>query len=247
MKFSYDSPEAFEEVFWRIFWPEKYTDDSILLWDTGDFKEEAHIFFGEHMKKILALRRPDRPEDGRYISKNNGNIGRLGLIRKMFPDAKILVPIRHPLEHAGSLLRQNRNFIEMQNNEPFVRKYMADLGHYEFGDLHRPVNFSEVENLLFGRDPLEIDYWLAYWIATFQHIFEQRVNIILISYEATCADGKRAITNLCEKLEISPEGMLDDACSILKAPPPPRIDKMKCDPKLFCRAEELYEALSALT
>ncbi len=135
MQVGYDSPEAFEEIFWRAFWPEKYTDIGIALWGADDIKDEARTFFVEHMKKIIALRRPDRVRDGRYISKNNGNIARLDLIGRMFPEAKILVPVRHPLEHAASLLRQHRNFIEMHKDEAFIRRYMADLGHYEFGEL----------------------------------------------------------------------------------------------------------------
>jgi hypothetical protein len=33
---SFDSPEAFEEILWRAFWPHKYTDSRIELWGPGD-------------------------------------------------------------------------------------------------------------------------------------------------------------------------------------------------------------------
>ncbi|MCD4811292.1 sulfotransferase [bacterium] len=245
MQFGYDSPEAFEEILWRAFWPEKYTDTSIALWGADDIKDEARAFFVEHMKKIIALRRPDRMSDGRYISKNNGNLARLDLIGRMFPEAKILVPVRHPLEQTASLLRQHRNFIEMQNNEAFISRYMADIGHYEFGKLHRPIAFLGTDKLLSNRNPLQIDYWLAYWIAAFEYVLARRDKVILISYEAACADGLRALTDICAQLEIPDEAMLDKAASIFKTPSSPRGDKIEFDHKLRVRAEELYGDLIA--
>lgn len=243
MQFGYDSPEAFEEVLWRAFWPEKYTANSIALWRANDKKEEAQTYFVEHMKKIIALRRPDRLNDGRYISKNNGNIARLDLIGKMFAEAKILIPVRQPVEHAASMLLQHRNFIERHKKEPFIRRYMADLGHYEFGDLHRLISFPGVDELIYDREPLTIDYWLGYWIAAFEHVLMRRDLVTLISYEATCADGRRALAEICEKLEIRDEGMVDKASLIFKAPAAKRGDKLKLDIKLRKRAEELYDAL----
>jgi Sulfotransferase family len=245
MQFGYDSPEAFEEILWRAFWPEKYTDSGIALWHVEDVKDDARAFFVEHMKKIIALRRPDKIRDGRYISKNNCNIARIDLICRMFPQAKILVPIRHPLDHAASLLRQHRNFLEMHKNEAFIRRYMADLGHYEFGDLHRPIAFLGIDELLSNRNPLELDYWLAYWIAAFEHVLDRRDKVLLMSYEAICIDGKRRLTDLCTQLEIPGEGMLDTVATIFKAPSLPRVDRTEFDHKLRARAEKLHEAVIA--
>ena len=245
MQFGFDSPEAFEEILWRTFWPEKYNETSIAIWGTDDYKDEASIFFIEHIKKVISLRRPDRSHNGRYISKNNCNIARLDLICQMFPDAKIIVPVRNPIEHATSLLRQHCNFIEMHKKEPFVRRYMDDIGHYEFGDLHRPITFSENNNLLSGRDPLKIDYWIAYWIAAFEHVFARRDKVILISYEAICSDARRVLADICTQVEIPKEGMLDTVASIFKAPSIPRVDKTELDHELLDRAEKLHKALIA--
>lgn len=244
MVIGYNSPEAFEEIIWRAFWPEKYTDTSIELWGPEDTKIEARSFFVEHMKKIIALRRPDRTRDGRYLSKNNGNIARLDLISRMFPTAKILIPVRHPVEHAASLLRQHLNFIEMHKNEPFIRRYMADIGHYEFGALHRPISFPGLE-VIHDRDPLTLDYWLGYWIAAFEHVFERRNTVMIVSYEITCSAGQREVSNICRQLDIPEEGMLDNAASVFQCPPPPKGDKMDCDSKLLSRAEKLYRSLIA--
>ena len=245
MQVGYDSPEAFEEIIWRAFWPEKYADTGIDLWTADDIKDEASTFFVEHMKKIIALRRPESMQDGRYISKNNGNIARLEMIGQMFPKAKILVPVRNSLDHAASLFRQHLNFIGMHKDEVFIRRYMADLGHYEFGELHRPIAFPGIDKLIANRDPLQADYWLAYWIAAFEYVLAKRDNVILISYEAICTEGNRGLMALCEQLEIQTESMVDIVASIFKVPSSRRGDNIEFDKKLRGRAEELHEALMA--
>ena len=240
MQIGYDSPEAFEEVLWRTFWPEKYNETGIALWGADDEKKEADLFFTEHMKKVIALRRPDRKDDGRYISKNNGNIARLDLIGQMFPDAQILLIVRNPIEHANSLLRQYKNFLKMHKDDPFVRRYMDDIGHYEFGDLHRPIAFPGIEKQLAGRDPLSGDYWLAYWIAAFEYVLEKRNKVIFLSYEDTCINGKNALRKVCAQLDISEDGVLEEIASIFKAPSTSKNDQTHFDQDLQTRAQAIY-------
>jgi hypothetical protein len=243
MQVGYDSPEAFEEVLWQAFWPEKYGADGIALWQAADAKEQASAFFAQHMKKIIALRRPDRPRDGRYISKNNANIARLDLIHNMFPGASIVVPFRNPVEHAISLLRQHRSFTRMHAEHPFVRRYMADIGHYEFGALHRPIAFPGLGELTGGRDPLGADYWLAYWIAAFDYVLARGERIILVSYEAACLDGRNALAGICARAGIADDGALSAAAGRFSEPPPPRGGEVAVDPALRDRALALHAAL----
>ncbi len=253
MEIGFDSPEAFEEIIWRAFWPEKYRDDGIDLWAAGDRKAEAAAFFAEHLKKIVALRRPPdhsgQAQSGRYLSKNNGNIARLDLITRMFPGAKIAVPFRRPLEHAASLLRQHENFLTLHEQVPFVRRYMADIGHYEFGALHRPIAFPGLAELTAGRDPRSLDYWLTYWIAAFAHIAERQAEnpgqILLLSYEDSCAGGRAALAALCARLDVDPGGELGAVAALFKAPPPPRAEAAQADPALVERAMEVEARLRA--
>ena len=243
MQVGYDSPEAFEEVLWRAFWPEKYGTSRIALWGATDGKEHARAFLARHMKKIVALRRPDRLQEGRYVSKNNANIARLDLIHRMFPDANVVVPFRNPVEHAISMLRQHRRFARMQAEEPFVGRYMADIGHYEFGALHRPIGFPGLDELISGRDPLSVDYWLAYWIAAFDYVLGRSDRIILISYEAACRDGRKALDDICARADIAEDGALAAAAARFNEPPSPRGSEIAVDSMLRDRAEALHAAL----
>lgn len=238
----FDSPEAFEEIIWRTFWPEKYTNKRIELWRAGDLKDDAVRFFQEHMQRIADLRCPAN-DPVRYVSKNNGNVARLDVLRRMFPECRVVVPFRTPFEHAASLLRQHMNFLELHEADPFVRRYMSDLGHYEFGKLHRPIAFPGAESLLHDRDPLALDYWLAYWIVAFEHILAQREKIILMSYEEFCAEPGQCLSRLCSDLDIAGGDAMAAAASIVRPPSTRGAKPGEFDPELSARATRLHEAL----
>jgi len=238
----YDSPEAFEEIIWRTFWPQKYVE-TIALWGATDLDNDARKFFVDHMRKIIALRCIDRLQHGRYVSKNNANVARLELLNVMFPEARIVVPVRDPVEHAISLWRQHRNFLEMHAAEPFARRYMEDIGHYEFGELHRPIAFPRSAELLPGRVPREPDYWLAYWIAGFEYIAERRDRLVIVSYEALCMEGLPALTELSRVLGLAGRGALEQGAALLHPPPAPRGGEVDFDATLVERARTIHAEL----
>ncbi len=243
MQIGFDSPEAFEEILWRAFWPEKYTKNQINLWGTSDSNVDATKFIADHMKKIIFLRCNNRKKDARYISKNNGNIARLNLIKHMFPDAKILIPVRDPFEHAVSLHRQHLNFNNTHKSDAFVRRYMEDIGHYEFGEIHKPIGFPELTKWTSYWDPTSINYWVAYWIAAYNYVLEHRNIVLIISYEQTCLNPRSKLSEICEQLEIDTEGMLDDIATIFHHPPQARADLEQIDPILRENAKDLYYRL----
>jgi hypothetical protein len=213
MQIGYDSPEAFEEVAWLAHWPQKYGSTCIQPWIETDYDSEFSDFLTEHMKKIIALRAMDQASANRYVSKNNANIARISLLKIMFPDSIILIPFRQPLDHAASMLRQHMNFLKRHAEDPFSRQYMHDIGHFEFGGLHRPIRFdSGIDPASHGK-PDTLGYWLAYWISAFMHIEEQHEKILLLSYEHACSDGAAALTALGRLIDPgfgnSPAGLVD--------------------------------------
>lgn len=160
-----DSPEAFDEVYWKLYWPEKYDEHRIAMWRGDDLKTEAISRLQMCFQKITYIR--GRPT-AHYLSKNNANIARLQLIRQVFPGTRVVVPVRRPAPHAASFFRQHRNFLEQQADDDFVRRYMRDIGHLEFGLLHTPIEFDGFESNSYSLD--SPDYWLAYWIAAFSEV-----------------------------------------------------------------------------
>ena len=180
IKVSIESPEAFEEVFWMTF------DESDK--DTKDkFKNYVQFINHKYQKK-------------RYLSKNNQNIRRLELISNTFPNSKILIPFRNPIQQAYSLLSQHQKFLEDSKKDKFISNYMKWIGHSEFGPNYIPINNS---NLYFKGD-LDINHWLEQWYLTYENCYnnlKDKNNIYFICYEQICA-SKECWIDLLQKLDI---------------------------------------------
>jgi hypothetical protein len=243
LQIGYDSPESFEEVLWQAFWPEKYGEATIGLWDATDYMEEAWNFFSNHMKKVVALRLPTGTSRGRYLAKNNANIARLDLLERMFPNACIVLPIRHPIQHARSLHRQHLNFLRIHATDRFALRYMSDIGHHEFGLLHKPFAFPNLDMLTGAHDPLDVDYWLGYWIAVFDFALARRDKLIIVPHEQSVADHAAMLIDLGETLGIGRGDVPEEALALFKEPISTKYDIGDLDPSLCRRAEDLYNAL----
>ena len=246
LSISEDSPEAFEEVLWKKYFAQQYTDSAIELWP-ADFRdgvgEEYFTILHEHMKKIISLRRPDNISGGRYVSKNNANISRIGFLKKLFPEAHIVIPLRNPVEHAISLWRQHTNFLEQHAADDFARRYMEDIGHYEFGVLHRPIQFPGLMALTQDRESTMLDYWLGYWISAFEYLAEQS-DVSILCYETLCRSGSAGISRLSRQLGIdAAEKEIESAASVFRAPPAKREMAHKTDAQLTKRAMYVYDVL----
>ncbi|MEV8468148.1 sulfotransferase [Fluviibacterium sp. DFM31] len=239
----YDSPEAFEEVIWKAFWPDHYKGDGITLWTGADRNAEAEEFLRKHLCKIIALRCGPNAAEGRYISKNNGNVARIPLLRAIFPDADIVVPVRDPVTHAASLWRQHKNFLTQHAEDPFVKRYMGDIGHYEFGQLHRPIQFPTLAARTDGTTPEDLDYWLGYWIAAFEHLQGLDDGILFVSHEAQRNDGLGEMTRLCDQLGLEPGAHLAEvAGEFTPLPDRPIAHELPADRVDHARA--LYQSLT---
>lgn len=188
----FDSPEAFEEALWRAFHRSRYLQDRILPWPDDDSvaSVEFDAFIKNHIRKLIALHVAKEQGDGlpRYISKNNGNLARLAQVARIFPEATILVPLRNPVDHAASLLRAHLRFAEIHAHESFTRRYMKDIGHFDFGANLRPIDFDHWLDRTPG-PANNANFWLAYWCAAFTHIRANATdNIVLVDYDGLCAE-----------------------------------------------------------
>lgn len=248
MLVSYDSPEAFEEVGWVYWWPDKFGDDGIALWTDADPVDGFRAFFAEQMRKILLLRLGPDAAAGRYVSKNNANVARLAFLARCFPDCRIIVPFRDPVEQAMSLLRQHTRFTEVHRNEAFSRRYMADIGHFEFGALHRPIRFPGLDETLGDRRPESLDYWIAYWIAAFAYVAGLGDLVRFVSYDRLCERGAAGLPALAAAAELDPGDLAAGAGPALRPPRPHAAEGAPTDDTdLLTRARALYARLLDLS
>jgi hypothetical protein len=240
---SYDSPEAFEEVIWRAFWPEKFKDKTLALWSARERRHDFDKFFREHIQKIIAVRSGDQGQRRRYVSKNNSNIARVAYLRRMFADCLIVVPFREPIEQARSLLRQHLRFSALHARDSFSKRYMRDIGHLEFGELHRPIEFGGIQDIRDRFQPAALEYWLGYWVVVFSNIIRHKDDLVLVSYDRVCRGDETSLLTLGERLEINGPGLLDAARKLLRSPHHYDTTDEVLDRSLLDRTHALHEQL----
>lgn len=153
------SPDAVEEVLW--------------LAARGQYDSEFGKLLANHQKKILIAR--NRP---RYAAKANGHLGRLKHVLRLCPGARIVIPVRHPVPHVASLIRQHANFSAIQKADNRARKAMRRLGHFEFG-LDRQPGFCGTAEMAarvadcFARGD-DVSGYAMQWQGAYEAVMRQR-------------------------------------------------------------------------
>ena len=159
-----DSPEAFEEIYWQ---------------SIGNHlsEEELSESFSYYISSIAAASGPGK----RYISKNNNNITRLGVLEKICEKTNgvIIIPVRDPLKTAISSHRMHQRFIALQKEDPFVLEYMNLLGHREFG---KGLQWLQIGNAPFkpSYSLQDLSCWLEYWVYIHQRLLKTKPKFIKI-------------------------------------------------------------------
>ncbi len=238
---SIDSPEAFEEVVWKAFYRKRYRGATIDPWSKVDDAEFVE-FLHSHMRKIIALRARGKPTARRYASKNNLNIARVPSLLDALPDASILVPFRDPVQHAASLLLQHQRFSKLHEEDRFARRYMEAIGHYDFGDHLKPVNFDSWFGDRDIKEAAQLGFWVEYWLSTYRHVLRHADHdrLHLIGFEALGASED--LSRLAEVLHLD-AGDLNIHASVLRPAKTHAVDISAIDPVLVSEANSLYEEL----
>jgi len=208
----FDSPEGFEEVFWRTNC--KVQDGK--AWDyslpsEGDLKDFAayrRLSVLSALPNFYKFKHPSQPL--RYLSKNNNNVLRLHELSAQ-SGAHLVIIIRDPLSTAWSLYRLHKRFKDMQAEDSFVRAYMRWLGHHEFGLDHKPL-ITGLQHLK-GLNPDQPDYWLAYWSGIYQNIWyvyknlpsDHRSRIQWMPHERLCQAPAKELARLFKFAKIEQE------------------------------------------
>lgn len=193
----YDSPEALEEVFWRIYARDKYIRRDRLL--PMNPSSELITKFRTYVALVLAS--SPTTTAGRYLSKNNNNLLRLPLIKEAFPNALIIIPFRDPVQQSHSLLHMHERFTKVHTMDPFQAKYMRWLAHHEFGSDHRPFVLNREQPHFSSPD--HINHWLELWVNVYQWLLNSAPHgTFFLSYEILCKETDKTWRSLSQKAGI---------------------------------------------
>jgi hypothetical protein len=173
------SPEAFDEVFFKIYEGKNYSYVNCLK----QYKSSHIQEYLEFINHCLCVNQKNI-----YLTKNNNHILRLTQLIET-QKFKILIAFREPLNHASSLLNQHIIHTQLQKEDKYYLKYMNYLGHHEFGLNHKYFLFKNprLDISLFSGN----NYWLVQWINYYHHILDlferfQEDVFILVPFKDWC-------------------------------------------------------------
>ena len=228
-----NSPEEFDEYFWKVFLNDSYIKDGLIPHEVDDKVLDKYLTY----VSLICYSKGKH----RYISKNNNNILRLPGLKKIAGN-KIIVLFREPLSHASSLMKLHKTFSENQKEDPFVLDYFNYLGHHEFGLDHKP--FMLTENFINNRAKYDLDdlnYWLQIWINYYEYLLAHfNEEFILVSFEDLINAPNIVFEHIRSALHINAPLSSDKKHS------PAKYNALDCDQLLLKKAEEIYENLNAL-
>jgi hypothetical protein len=220
-----ESPEAFEEVLWAAFLPHLHDPAAGVVLDRNAHHPGFEAFYRAHIRKLLAVR--NRP---RYTAKGNYNVTRLGYLHRLFPDARFLIPVRDPVWHIASLMKQQTLFTRGQGRRPEAVRHLRRVGHFEFGLDRRPINTSNTEAVreimrLWGAGD-EVAGWARYWALVHDHIADRlrddpllREASLVVHYENLCREPRRVLSDVLAHAGLdAPSGFLDAEAQRIHAP-----------------------------
>ena len=250
---SFDSPEAFEEVLWLAHLRDRIVGPRTLRpLGPGDLDDDFRAAFAALARKVVALGAtedepaadaPDGAAAPRYLSKNNANVARLGALGTLAPDAVALCCFRRPAAHVASLDAQHRNFTALHAGDPFARRYMAWIGHHDFGANFLPIGVGGIDGAPAGPDRA---FWLRYWSAVYAHALETApARVAFVDYDALLAGGAEGLRRLAADARLEPGAArrLVDQAPRLRAPTSAPVELDSLPDTLAREAREVHARL----
>ena len=221
------SVEALEEYFFKVLKNDAYiTEDGLL---EHHLTQEENNLYRRYQNSIAG--------EKIYLAKNNNALLRLKSLLQLNSDLAVFMLIRHPLQHAYSLMVQHESFCAQQKTDPFVKEYMDWLGHHEFGEGERPFIFNGKGGQT-GAEK-DLNFWLERWVNYYRQI-EVQENLFLIRYEDFLQNPKGVLNLFQSKLSIT---LNYGEIKVFKKNDEP---VETTNPELLAQANAIYSKLSKL-
>jgi hypothetical protein len=220
-----ESPEAFEEMLWMAFFTGQHVPSVSAILDRTVNNPAFERFYRSHIRKLLAVR-----GGRRYAAKGNYNLTRIGYLAKLFPDARFVIPVRDPVWHVASLMKQHRLFLDGQRDNPRAQRHLRRVGHFEFGQDRQPINVGDsaatADIVDLWRAGEEVRGWARYWSLVHNYIAgliatdpALRQAIHLVRYEDLCATPRPTLASLLDHCGLSDSsGFLAEAATRFHQP-----------------------------
>lgn len=221
-----NSPEAFEEMLWMAFFPGLHDPShGASLDDPAADHQGFARFYVEHIRKLLAVRARRR-----YAAKGNYNVTRLGYLLRLFPDARFVVPVRDPVWHIASLMKQQALFTKGQQDNPAAVRHLQRVGHFEFGLDRRAIKVGDprrvAEVTALWESGAEVEGWARYWALIHDYVADEleshpdiRAATRVVRYEELCRSPRETIADVLGHCGLeADDGFLHQAAEPIRFP-----------------------------
>ena len=193
------SPESLEEIIWKDFLEEYNNFGFFNFLDAKYFNQEFENHYTKQIKKILKVRGNKK----RYLSKGNYNIFRVKYIKKLFPDSKIIICFRDPIELAISSTKVHQVFLNLSKENLYFDKRLNIMCHYEFGKFRKTVaeHYNNFDNDNFNEQEY---YYLKQWHRIYNMVINEYKNLddVIFIDNKTFFEKPFLIKKLFNKLEL---------------------------------------------
>jgi len=204
-----ESPEAVEEVLWMQFFEHSHDPSMSHVLDRSTSNPAFEAFYRDHIRKLLLVRGRSR-----YLAKGNYNTTRLGYLLKLFPDARFIVPVRNPVNHVASLVKQDRLFERLADEDPRVPAHLHRSGHFEFGPDKRCVNAGDSEAIRAIQEYWSVGKpahgWAMCWDSVYRGVLKQlesnpglKQAVLFVRYEDLCRLPDQTISGIVRHAGLS--------------------------------------------
>ena len=250
MEISFDSPEAFEEVVWLTHMADEIVGEQCLeTLSPDDITEESADALRTSCRKLLLLAKQagGDPQRLRYLSKNNANISRINVLREVFPTSSVLILFRHPLAHVSSLVKQHERFLGVHASDAFSKQYMKWIGHYEFGENFKPINFCGWLDDADVSLPVDENFWMRYWSTAYSYALENRTpSVQFVDFDRMLQDREVSLARIAKILGLDHEEVLINAAKTLRSPTSRPLELNSCNPDVWAQAQDIHARLKSV-
>ncbi|MFQ5740746.1 MAG: sulfotransferase [Acidobacteriota bacterium] len=205
------SPESVEELLWLRYFNNLHSTDRSCLLTAEDADPRFDAYYTDHLKKLLLLKARER-----YLTKANYDTTRLLYLHRLFPDARFLLMIRHPVNHISSLMKQDRLIRQLAEQDSRILRTIRMTGHFDFGESKCWLNLGDgprVEETCraytAGR---KARAWAMHWSAMYDLVFEQLQthtdlarSTLIVPYEELCERSAEMIDAILSHCQLDGE------------------------------------------
>jgi hypothetical protein len=124
---------------------------------------------------------------------------------------------------------------------------MKWLGHFEFGENFKPINYGGWLNKGVDLSCIDEEFWMQYWIAAYTYLLTHKSrNVFLIDFDELLCEGRPYLERISEYVGIIHKEKLIEGSRTLRLPTTHSQDRHSWSSSTWNAAQDVYTELRRL-